>query len=80
MKASNVAPFVSVNLTSDEWVRIHNAAGKQWPKETLSRGEICRRYVLYGMESLKNVSPEDQSRLAHSFQASMEANDARLKH
>jgi hypothetical protein len=32
------------------------------------------------MESFKRLSPADQSRLAHQFQASMEAGDERLKH
>lgn len=54
-------------------------AEKQWPQECLSYAEMVRRYVLAGMESLKNVSPADQTRLAHQFQASMTAGDTRLK-
>lgn len=72
--------YVSVLLTSNEWVKIRDAANKQWPQERLSRSEIVRRYTLFGMESLKNLSPTDQARLAHGFQASMEAGDERLKH
>jgi hypothetical protein len=30
-----------VNLTSSEWIRIRDAAGKLWPKECLSRAEIA---------------------------------------
>jgi hypothetical protein len=45
----------------------------QWPKEVLSRAEICRRYVLVGIEALKNVPPADRKRLAHELQASMQA-------
>jgi hypothetical protein len=71
---------VSVNLTSSEWMKIQQAASKQWPGERLSRAEICRRYVLVGIQAVKNVSPTDQSRLAHQFQASMEAGDESLKH
>jgi len=67
-------------LSSDEWVRICDTATKQWPEERLSRSEILRRYCLFGMESFKRLSPDDQSRLAHSFQASMESSDGRLKH
>jgi hypothetical protein len=37
---------VLLNLTSSEWMRIQQAAGKQWPGEVLFRAEICRRYVL----------------------------------
>ena len=49
-------------------------------EETLSRGEICRRYALFGMESFGKISPAYQERLAHKFQASMEAGEERLKH
>jgi hypothetical protein len=68
-----------VNLTSDEWIKIFNAAAKQWPTETLSRAEIVRRYTMFGIQALKNTSADDQSRLTHQFQASMEASDTRLK-
>ena len=71
---------VSVNLTSSEWMRIQQCAEKQWPQECLSRAEIVRRYTLFGMEALKNLSSADQSRLADRFQASMEATGERLRH
>jgi hypothetical protein len=48
---------VNLILTNSEWIKIRDAAYKQWPKETLSRGEICRRYTWFGMESFKNLSP-----------------------
>ena len=70
---------VSLNLTSDEWVKIQQAASRQWPGEVLSRAEICRRYFLVGMETLKNISDADRVRLAHQFQASIEAEDQRLR-
>lgn len=66
---------VSLILTSDEWMKIHQAAVSQWPKETLSRAEICRRYVLVGITSLKNVTSADRERLAHELQASMQADN-----
>ena len=59
---------------------LRDSARKQYPSETLSRGEIMRRLSLAGIETLKNVSHADRARLAHGFQASMEAGDARLKH
>jgi hypothetical protein len=43
---------VTVNLSSDEWIEISNAAAKQWPRETLSRAEIVRRYTMVGIQSL----------------------------
>jgi hypothetical protein len=33
---------LTVNLTSDEWLKIQQAAAKQWPSETLSYAEIVR--------------------------------------
>jgi len=41
---------VSVNLTSSEWLRIQQAAQKAFPGETLSRGEVVRRYTLAGIQ------------------------------
>lgn len=67
-----------MNPTSSEWMRIYDA-GKQWPGEQLSRAEICGRYVLVGMETLKNLSDADRARLAHELQASMAAGDQRLR-
>jgi hypothetical protein len=64
---------VSVNLTSAEWVRIQEAARKQWPRENLSRAEIVRRYTLVGIDPLKRLSATERARLAHEYQASMEA-------
>jgi hypothetical protein len=70
---------LSLNLTSNEWQRIQQAAGKQWPKEVLSRAEICRRYVLAGIQALGLASPADLERMAHEFQMSMEAGEERLR-
>ncbi len=70
---------VSVNLTSSEWIRIQQAAGQQFPHERLSRSEIIRRYVLVGIRALSSASASDRERLAHQFQASMEASDQRLR-
>jgi hypothetical protein len=35
---------------------------------------------MFGVQALKNTSADDQSRLADQLQASMEADDTRLKH
>jgi hypothetical protein len=70
---------VSVNFTSSEWVRIQQAAGKQFPNENSSRSAISRRYALVGMEALKNISDADRARLAHQFQVSIETEDQRLR-
>jgi hypothetical protein len=38
------------------------------------------RYVLAGVDALKNVSDADRARLQHGFQASMEAGEERVRH
>lgn len=70
---------ISLNLSSDEWVRIYKAAREQCPGELLSRSEILRRYILIGVSKLKNVSPQDAKRMAFELQASMHVSDTRLK-
>jgi hypothetical protein len=70
---------VSMNLTSSEWLKIHQASARQWPDEVLSRAEICRRYVLVGVDTLKNLSDADRSRLAHELRSSMVAEDEQLR-
>lgn len=70
---------LTLNLSSAEWVKIREAASKQWPGETLSHSEVLRRYVLIGIGTLKNVSPQDAKRLAHELQCSMPVGDTRLK-
>ena len=70
---------ISMLVSSSEWVRIRDAAARQFPNENLSRAEICRRYVLAGVDAIKNASPADCARLAHQFQASVESGDQRLK-
>jgi hypothetical protein len=57
--------WVSVLLSSDEWVRIQQAANRQFPNETLSLSEIVRRYTLAGIEVLTDIYDEDRKRLGH---------------
>jgi hypothetical protein len=66
-------------VSSDEWLRIQQAAQEQFPNKMLSRSDVYRRYVLAGIEALKNVSDADRARLVHQYQASMYAPDGRLK-
>jgi hypothetical protein len=71
---------LTLNLRSNEWLKIYNAAVKQWLTETISYAEIARRYIMTGIQSFKNVSPDEQSRATHQLQASMTASDTRLRH
>ena len=71
---------VSVNLSSYEWLRIHQSATKQWPTETLSRAEIIRRYALIGIKSFSNLSSEARADQTRDLQQSIHAPDERLRH
>jgi hypothetical protein len=53
---------LTVNLTSNEWLKVKTAAEGLWSGERMSSGELCRRFVLAGVQALKNVSGEDQKR------------------
>ena len=70
---------VSVNISSDEWLRIQQAASGQFPNESLSRSEIIRRYALAGIQALGKQSPGELERTAHEFRASQAAPDQRLR-
>jgi hypothetical protein len=70
---------VSMTLTSSEWVQIWTAATRQWPDTELSRNEICRRYVLIGAKTLKNIPNSDCDRITHELATSMSAEDNKLE-
>jgi hypothetical protein len=63
--------FVTSILSSQEWIRLRDAAEKQFPNEVLARGEILRRYAMSGVSALKNLSEQDRARLQHEHQATM---------
>jgi len=58
-------------LSSQEWIRLRDAAIKQFPNEVLARGEIMRRYAMSGVAALKNLSEQDRARLQHQHQSTM---------
>ena len=61
---------VSLNITSDEWMRIQQAAIKHFPNECLSRSEIIRRYAMVGVQALGNPPPADRGARAQGFAGS----------
>ena len=63
--------FVTSILSSQEWIRLRDAAAKQFSNEVLARGEIMRRYAMSGVSALKNLSEQDRARLQHEHQATM---------
>jgi hypothetical protein len=60
---------VSVNLTSNEWMRIQEAAQEQFPSEVLSRAVVGRRFSLAGIDVLKQLFPEDRQKLVAAVPA-----------
>jgi hypothetical protein len=63
--------FVTSIISSQEWIRLRDAAAKQFPNEVLARGEILRRYAMSGVAALKNLSEQDRARMQHEHQATM---------
>jgi hypothetical protein len=63
--------FVTSIISSQEWIRLRDAAAKQFPNEVLARGEILRRYAMSGVSALKNLSEQDRARLQYEHQATM---------
>ena len=63
--------FVTAIISSQEWIRLRDAAAKQFPNEVLARGEIMRRYAMSGVAAVKNLSEQDLARLQHEHQATM---------
>ena len=61
-----------ITLTN-EWMKVKQQADRQWGGERVSSGEIGRRYMLAGLEALKDVPEADRARVQHQFQASMMA-------
>jgi len=46
--------FVTSITSCQEWIRLRDAAAKQFPNEVLARGEIMRRYAMSGLAAVKN--------------------------
>jgi hypothetical protein len=61
--------FVTSIISSQEWIRLRDAAAKQFPNEVLARGEIMRRYAMSGVAAVTNLSEQDRARLQYGHQA-----------
>ena len=44
---------LTVNLTSNEWMKVKQQADVLWGGERMSSGEIGRRYMLAGVSALQ---------------------------
>jgi hypothetical protein len=63
--------FVTSIISSQEWIRLRDAAAKQFTNEVLARGEIMRRYAMSGVAAVKNLSQQDRARLQREPQSAM---------
>jgi hypothetical protein len=54
-------------ISSAVWIKLQKAAAKQFPGETLARGEVLRRFSLAGVSALKDMSETDSKRLQHQY-------------
>jgi len=62
--------FVTSIISSQEWIRLSEAARQAFPNEVLARGEIVRRFSLSGVAALK--APTDAEKKAQQqHQATM---------
>lgn len=51
------------DLDHQQWIRLRDAAAKQFPNEVLARGKIMRRYAMSGVTAVKNLSEQDRARM-----------------
>lgn len=70
---------VSVNLSSNEWIKTQQVAARQFPHPTLSRSEIIRRYVMLGIRTFSSQSQQEHARMTHELEASQPAPGERLR-
>jgi hypothetical protein len=63
--------FVTSVITTHEWIRLSEAAQKQFPGETLARGEVLRRYALSGVAALKAASDAEKKKVQREHQTTM---------
>ena len=65
--------FIICVVSSNEWIKLHEQAGRSWPGEELSRGEVLRRLSLAGCEAIKQVHPEQQKAMGKEFKVTLAA-------
>jgi len=63
--------FVTSIISSQERIRLRDAAQQQFPGEVLARGEIMRRFSLSGAQPLKVASDAEKKKAQQQHQATM---------
>jgi hypothetical protein len=54
--------FVTSIISSQEWIRLRDAAQQFFPNEVLARGEILRRFSLSGVPVLKAATDAEKKK------------------
>ena len=63
--------FVTSIISSQEWIRLAEAAQQAFPNEVLARGEIMRRFSLSGVAALKAATDAEKKKAQREHQAKM---------
>jgi len=63
--------FVTSIISSQEWIRLRDAAQVAFPNEVLARGEIMRRFSLSGVAALKAANDAEKKKAQQRHQATM---------
>jgi len=63
--------FVTSIISSQEWIRLSEAAQQAFPNEVLARGEIMRRFSLSGVAALKAAIDAEKKKAQQQHQATM---------
>jgi hypothetical protein len=63
--------FVTSILSSQEWIRLSEAAQQAFPNEVLARGEIIRRFSLSGVAALKAATDAEKKKAQPENQVTM---------
>jgi hypothetical protein len=61
--------FITAIVSSQEWIRIRDAAQQFFPNEVIARGEIMRRFSLSGVAALKAASDAEKKKAQQQHQA-----------
>jgi hypothetical protein len=61
--------FVTSIISSQEWIRLRDAAQQFFPNEVLARGEITRRFSLSGVAALKAATEAEKKKAQWEHQA-----------
>jgi hypothetical protein len=71
--------FVTSIISSQEWIRLSEAAQQAFPNEVLARVEVMQRFSLSGAQALKAATEAEKMKAQREHQATMTVAEERLK-